>query len=104
MSNSWKSALPPPSFSIYLFLSLTHTHLQHLISSYVISLDSIIIISLIRRGLRNRWPKNSRRKLLNRANVGIAGLDRKDFVQQGVMASTREESAHTPFYDTNQHA
>jgi len=56
----------------------------YLISSYVVLPDSIIIISLVRRGLGNRWPRNSRGKLLSR-DLGIAaGLGERDFVQQQV--------------------
>lgn len=57
----------------------------YLISSYVVLPGSIIIISLVRRELGNRWPRNSRGKLLSRGRVGIAaGLSEKDFVQQQV--------------------
>lgn len=68
----------------------------YLISSYVVLPDSIIIISLVRRELDNRWPRNSRGKLLSRDRVGIAaGLSGNDFVQQQVNdIYTRGKSTH----------
>lgn len=71
----------------------------YLISSYVVLPGSIIIISLVRllSELGNRWPRNSRGKLLSRGRVGIAtGLSEKDFVQQQVNGIyTRTRAART---------
>lgn len=74
----------------------------YLISSYVVSPGSIIIISLVRRELGNRWLRNSRGRLLSRGRLGIAtGLSGKDFVHQrinGIYApgGTHDPSVHKP--------